>query len=127
MKHPEVVVSVDSQAADLAGDPFVGKRLRPQGIRLELRNLEPSILGASASACLGEGNHRGHPDDRETSANDSHSLVHGSSFSGAEADYMRREVVAGTEETMFNSVRADVANVEVPMERRVHTLGCRRR
>ena len=44
VEHPDVVVRIDGDAADLAGHPFVRQRLRPQRIRLEQRHLRPSDL-----------------------------------------------------------------------------------
>ena len=46
VEDPEVVMRIDRQAADLAGGPLVGQRLRPERIRLEERHLLPGRLSA---------------------------------------------------------------------------------
>ena len=45
VKHPDVVVRVDRDAAHRAGDPSIRQRLRPQRIRVEQRHLRPARLG----------------------------------------------------------------------------------
>jgi hypothetical protein len=65
VEHPEVIVRIDGDAADLSADPLVRQGLRPQRIGLEERHLLPVRLrGCPRQECHRDaGCHGGHNTD----------------------------------------------------------------